>query len=108
MDDDNEGVDKSFGNANELEQETHSMLEVDSSDDSDTYIDVEVLLPQNGDVMQAAKVIGRSTDIEGNPIGSYDPNPMLNTRVYDALFPDGAIQQYSANLIAESLYEHAG
>ena len=32
---------------------------------------------------------------------------MLNTRVYDVMFPDGAIQQYSANLIAESLYEHA-
>ena len=66
-----------------------------------------MLLPQNGDVIQAAKVIGRSTDIEEDPIGSYDPNPMLNTRVYDAMFPDGAIQQYSANLIADSFYEHA-
>ena len=57
--------------------------------------------------MQAAKVLGRSTDIEGNPIGSYDPNPMINTRVYDVMFPDGAIQQYLANLIAESLYDNA-
>ena len=57
--------------------------------------------------MQAANVIGRSTDIEGNPFGSYDPNPMLNTRAYDVMSPDGSIQQYSAILIAETLYEHA-
>ena len=51
LDNDDEGVDTSFGNANELEQETHSMPEVDSYDDFDAYINAEVLLPQNGDVM---------------------------------------------------------
>ena len=28
----------------------------------DAYVNAEVLMPQNGDVMQAARVIGRSTD----------------------------------------------
>ena len=57
-------------------------------------------MPQNGDMMQAARVIGCSTDGEGNPIGQYDPNLMLNTRVYDVMFPNGgAIQQSSANLL---------
>ncbi len=61
-------------------------------------------MPQNGDVMQAVRVIGHSVDGEGTPSkGQYDSNPMLNTRVHDVIFPDGAIQQYSANLIAESL-----
>ena len=64
-------------------------------------------MPQNGDVLQAAWVIGQSTDRESNHIGQYDSNPMLNTRLYDVIFPDGAtIQQYSANPIAESLYEN--
>ena len=35
LDDDDEKVDKSFGNAHELEQETDSMSEVDSYDDFD-------------------------------------------------------------------------
>ena len=63
FDNDDEGVDTSFGNASDLGQETHAMHEVDLYDDFDAYIDAEVLLPQNGEVMQAAKVIGRSTDI---------------------------------------------
>jgi len=100
-------VSKSFGDDEKLEQTTHRIPDNDQYDDFDAYIHAEVLMPQNGDVMQAAKVIGRSTDGEGNPIGQYDPNPMLNTRVYDVMFPDGAIQQYSANLIAESLYENS-
>ena len=30
---------------------------------------------------------------------------MLNTRVYDVMFPDGNVQQYSANVIAQSIYD---
>ena len=98
-----DGYDSSFGSEEELGQKTLSMPEVDSYDDFDVYVGAEVLLSKNGKVMQATKVLGWSTDIEGNPIGTYDLNPMINTRVYVVMFPDGAIQQYSAKLIAESL-----
>ena len=30
--------------------------------------------------------------------------PILNSRVYDAMFPDSSVQQYGANIIAENLY----
>ncbi len=50
-------------------------------------------------------MLGQSTDLEGNPVGEYDSNPMLNTRVYDVMFPDGDVQQYSANIIAPSIYD---
>ena len=102
-----DGIDSIFWNEDKLGEKTHSMPDVDSYDDFDAHVGAEVLLPQNGKVMQAAKVLGRSTVIEGNPIGTYDPNPMINTRVYDVMFPDGAIQQYSANLIVENLYDNA-
>jgi len=36
--------------------------------------------------------------------GSYDTNPILNTRLYDVMFPDGSVQAYGANIIAENLY----
>ena len=65
-------------------------------------IHAEVCLPQ-GDKMQMAKVLRVSRDDHGNLVGAYHDNPMLNTTVYDVEFPDGAVVQYSANLIAENL-----
>jgi len=29
---------------------------------------------------------------------------MLDTRIYDVLFPDGVVRQYSTNSIAENMY----
>ena len=37
-------------------------------------------------------------------VGHYDPNPLLNSIVYDVEFPDGAIKQYAANTIAQNMY----
>ena len=33
--------------------------------------------------------------------GDYNEIPMLNTVVCDVLFPDGAVKQHSANVVAE-------
>ncbi len=70
---------------------------------TDKWIHAELHLPQ-GESIQSAKVIGRAMDSEGNLIGKYDDNPMLNTLVYDVEFPDGEIKEYSANVIAENMY----
>ena len=51
--------------------------------------------------------MGQATDIEGDPIGEYNPNPMLKTRIYEVMFLDGEVQQYSANVIAQSIYDSA-
>ena len=72
---------------------------------NDLLIHAEVLLLQ-GEVMQQAKVKGRTTDIHGNIIGAYDSNPLLNSKVYDVKFPDGAIKQYSANIIVQNMFSH--
>ena len=82
----------------------HELPDVEDAPDLDLFLNAEVLLPQNGERLQAGKVIGRATDADGNPAGEYHSNPILNTRVYDVQFPDGMIQQYSANIIAENLY----
>ena len=70
---------------------------------TDRLIHSELYLPQ-GEEMQAAKVIRRSKDADGNIIGTYDDNPMLNSLVYDVEFPDGEIREYSANVIAENMF----
>ena len=67
------------------------MSEVDEILDLDLFLNAEVLLPQNGEYMQAATVIGRISDYDGNPVGTYNINPIVNTRVYDVMFPYGAI-----------------
>ena len=54
--------------------------------------------------MQSAKVIGRSKDVDGKIIGDYNNNSILNTMIYDVEFPDGEVQEYSANVIAENIY----
>ena len=50
-----------------------------------------------------AKVIRRSIDVNGNIIGDMDNTPSLSRLVYDVEFPDGAVKQYAANVIAENL-----
>jgi hypothetical protein len=70
---------------------------------TDHFIHSEVVLPQRNN-MRSAKVKGRSLNDKGELIGKYDPNPMLNTLVYDVEFPDGEIKEYSANIIAENIY----
>jgi hypothetical protein len=70
---------------------------------TDHLINAELRLPQ-GENLQSAKVIGRSKDEHGLNVGTYDSNPLLNTMLYDVEFPDGAIREYSANIIAENIY----
>ena len=79
------------------------MPDIDDYDDFDGYLNAEVLLPQNGEHMRAAKVVGRAKDIDGISMGQYDPNPYLDSRVYDVMFPDGAVEQYAANVLADNL-----
>ena len=50
------------------------------------------------------KVIGQTKDCNGSIIGSYNPNPFLNTLIYDVEFSDGNIKEYSANVIVENIY----
>jgi hypothetical protein len=63
----------------------------------------EVVLPK-GDYQYIAKVIGRKRDSDGNPVGRYHPNPILDTSIHEVEFPDGTISNYAANVLTEALY----
>ncbi len=80
------------------------MPDVDDIPDYDGYINSEVLLP-NGEHMQAAKVVRRVRDELGVLKGNYHQNPILDTRVYEVMFPNGAVQEYAANVIAQNLWQ---
>jgi len=70
----------------------------------DTLISAEVMLPQNG-ILCLAKVTSRKRDEQGNLVGTAHHNPVLDTRVYEVTFPDGATNEYAANLIIENIYQ---
>ena len=52
-----------------------------------------------------ARVICRAFDSDGNVIGLWDSNSILNILVYECEFNDGTIKECSANVIASNIYE---
>jgi hypothetical protein len=69
----------------------------------DKLLLAEPLLPR-GATLIPARVIGCNRDTDGNPIGNYHANPLLNTRIYLVEFDDGHVAKYGANAIAEAIY----
>ena len=51
------------------------------------------------------KVTKRKRDHDGALIGRSNPNPILNTAVYQVETPDGNIHEYTANIIAKKLWD---
>ena len=70
---------------------------------TDYLLHAELTLP-HGEKISKAKVKSRSKDLNGDLVGTYDANPLLNSILYDVEFEDGSIKQYSANIIAENMY----
>ena len=74
-----EGIDDTFGNPNILGAKIQSIFDVDKQVDFDAFINVDIMLPQNDDIIKVGTVWEQSTNLEGSPSGHYDPNPMFNT-----------------------------
>ena len=94
-----DGVFDSYEDENE--NESPQILEDNDNDWYDSIINAEVLLPRQG--TQTHAVVPALLDKEGKVKGGIDDNPVLNKRIYDVTFSDGAIKQYAANVIAENM-----
>ena len=71
----------------------------------DKFLGAYVELPgDDGQSKVLAKVKNRKRDHDGKLLGKYDENPILNTSVYNVESPDGTISEYTANVIAENLW----
>ena len=88
-------------------------LKTEEVDDSyivsmDEYIGANVIIPGKDDITPVlAKIRGRKRDNNGNPKGEKNTNPILDTIIYKLDFPDGRVDEYSFNIIAENLLEQA-
>jgi hypothetical protein len=67
------------------------------------YISAEVRLPKDGQEILGT-MTARKRDHEGNLVGRSNNNPILDIRIFQVTFPDWDSAEYSANVIAESLY----
>ncbi len=54
----------------------------------DQYLSAEIVADRGGDLLRGT-VKSRKRYFEGKPIGSSNPNPLLNTREYLVCFEDG-------------------
>jgi hypothetical protein len=68
------------------------------------FIAAKVMLPQGGQVV-SGRVIKRKRDHNGNLIGKSNTNPLLDTSLFEVEFDDGYVEAYTANMIAEHMYE---
>ena len=68
----------------------------------DEYIGSQIpLTTKQGPAL--VKVISRKRHSDGSLIGSRHDQPQLDSRIYNVKFPDGHYEQYSANVLHESL-----
>ena len=68
----------------------------------DRLLNAEVQL-QPDDRVTTHKVKRRALGPDGNMVGKYDNNPMINLIMYEVEFADRTVKEYGANIIAESM-----
>ena len=64
------------------------------------------MLAKEGEGTISARVVRKSLGPDGNVVGSFNHNKMLDSRIYDIMFMDGTVKQLAANRIALSMYGH--
>ena len=70
----------------------------------DTYLNMELALPRDGEGPEFARVTKRLQDKDGLHIGTANDNPILDTRLYEVEYLDGHKASLAANAIAENLF----
>lgn len=79
-------------------------VEVDS-EAFDNFLGLAVKIPSDdGESTILGKVTKRKRDHDNSLVGTYNENPILNTALYQVETPDGTIHEYTANRIAEHIW----
>ena len=70
----------------------------------DTYLNMELAIPKDGDGPEFSRVTKRIRDANGLPIGCSHDNPLLYTRVYEVEYSDGHKASLAENAIAINMF----
>ena len=100
-----EGDSQISENYDDINGDKPSMPQIDDAehDAFDQYMQSEVFLPQGG-ILTLAKVKRRKRDLDGNLMGTLNPNPISDTNVYELKCVDSEIMEYEANIVTENIY----
>ena len=77
--------------------------DTDDAKDYDKLIGAELCMEIGGEPL-TGRVIKRSKGSDGQPKGKAHKNPLFDSQEYLVEFEDGAIREYTTNLIAENIY----
>jgi hypothetical protein len=68
------------------------------------YISAKVKIPTSGYHFSHGIIKRRARDGNGELIGKANPNPVLDTSVYEVELENGSVDRYHANVLAEHIY----
>ena len=72
-----------------------------------TYISAEVVVTGKTDIMPSLyKIKKLKRDRSGALVGVSNPNPILDTRIYELEIPDSRIKEYDINITVDNMIEH--
>ncbi len=95
------------GDVNEADGDEALKLQTDADEYTpeafDKYLTAQIATDRGGEMLRGT-VKSWKRDRDGKPVGSSNPNPILDTREYLVCFEDGTGDTYTANLIAECIY----
>jgi hypothetical protein len=66
----------------------------------DNFISAKLSIPINGYQFSNGVVKRIARDANGELIGKANPNPLLDTSVYEVELEDGTVKKYHANILA--------
>ena len=89
----------------DLETDEINELYLESMDEYIT--NTQVVIPNCDGVPILAKFKKRKCDMQGEVIGEPHSNTMLDMKIYELKFPDGATSEYSVNTISKNLLNQA-
>jgi len=69
---------------------------------SDKYVGAELIFDRDGERIHGT-VIKRAKGYDGRPVGCRHDNPLFDTHQYVVMFADGLTENYTANVITESM-----
>jgi hypothetical protein len=87
----------------EVEEPMAAQQDDYTPDAYDQYLGAELITTYFGDFRYACVTKRKYNEI-GDPIGTRNDDPRLDTRMYEVVMDDGAVAEYTANMIAENLY----
>ena len=67
------------------------------------YLNASIMLLW-GYKIARGEVVSRKRDVDGNPIGCENANPILDSNWYKVEFDNGEVIEFTANVIVERMY----